>query len=293
METPAFNTAVVVYALAQHDPASLTISDAVRYLMSARTTDSAWASTYETAWAIMSLTEVMKGTGELAGDFQFAAALNGIGLIESAAGGDAKLNPVSASVPVGSLYPMDPNALILQRGNGLGKLYYTAHLNVLRPVEDVAALDRGITISRSYETVDGRSLMAGPDILTTIGEPVVVRLAITLINAAYYLVVEDYIPAGAELVDTDLKTSQQLSIQYDPRDPFKAGWGWWYFNDPQIFDERIAWSVDYLPAGTYELTYIFIPNQPGEYRVLPTHAWEFYFPEVQGNSAGALIVIEE
>ena len=261
--------------------------------MAARTPDGAWASTYETAWAIMSLTEVLKGTGELAGDFQFGAALNGIGLIESAVGGNAKLNPVSASVPLSSLYPNDPNALLLQRGGGPGKLYYTAHLNVLRPVDDVAALDRGISVSRSYETVDGRSLMAGPDILTSVGEPVVARLAITLKNAAYYLVVEDYIPSGAELVDTDLKTSQQFSIQYDPRDPFKAGWGWWYFNDPQIYDERIAWSVDYLPAGTYELTYIFLPNQPGEYRALPSHAWEFYFPEVQGNSAGMLIVIEE
>ena len=54
METPVLNTAVVVYALAQHDPASPTISDAVRYLMAARTTDGAWASTYETAWATMS-----------------------------------------------------------------------------------------------------------------------------------------------------------------------------------------------------------------------------------------------
>jgi hypothetical protein len=241
----------------------------------------------------MSLTEVMKGTGELAGDFEFAAQLNGIGLIESAAGGDAKLNPVRASVPLSSLYPQDPNALVLQRGVGPGKLYYTAHLNVLRPVEDVTALDRGVSISRSYETVDGRSLMTGPDIQALAGEPVVTRLAITLKNAAYYLVIEDYIPAGAEIVNTDLKTTQQFSIEYDPRDPFKAGWGWWYFNQPQIYDERIAWSVDYLPAGTYELTYIFLPNQPGEYRVIPSRAWEFYFPEVSGNSAGARIFIKE
>ena len=106
----------------------------------------------------MSLTEVMKGTGELAGDYRFAAAINGIGLIESAAGGDAKLNPVSASVPISSLYPQDPNALTFQRGDGPGRLYYTAHLNVLRPVEDVTSLDQGIRVSRSYETIEGDAL---------------------------------------------------------------------------------------------------------------------------------------
>ena len=210
METPVFTTAVVIYALAQHDPASPTIPDAVRYLMAARGSDSAWASTYETAWTIMSLTEVMKGTGELAGDFGFAAALNGIGLIESAAGGDAKLNPVSASIPVSALYPQDPNALILQRGDGPGRLYYTAHLNVLRPVEDIAALDRGISVSRSYETADGRPLTEGSDFQSSIGEPVIVRVAITLKNAAYYLIVEDYIPAGAEILDTNLKTTSAV-----------------------------------------------------------------------------------
>jgi hypothetical protein len=118
-------------------------------------------------------------------------------------------------------------------------------------------------------------------------------VALTLKNDAYYLVVEDYIPAGAEILNTNLKTSQQLGVEYNPRDPFEGGWGWWYFNDPQIYDERIAWSVDHLPAGTYELTYTLVLNQPGDYRVLPARAWEFYFPEVQGNGAGAVFNIEE
>jgi uncharacterized protein YfaS (alpha-2-macroglobulin family) len=293
METPVFSSAVVIYALAQHDPASATIPEAVRYLMAARGADGAWASTYETAWAIMALTRVMQGTGELAGDFGFSAALNGIGLVQGAAGDDARLNPVSASVPVSSLYAEDPNALMIRRSDGPGRLYYTAHLNVLRPVEDVTPLDQGISISRSYLSVDGRPLSSDFGIQSSVGEPVTVKVALTVKNDTYYLVVEDYIPAGAEILDTSLKTSQQVIVDSNPRDPFANGWGWWYFNDPQIYDERIAWSVDYLPAGTYELTYTLMLNQPGDYRVLPARAWEFYFPEVQGNSAGDVLVIED
>jgi uncharacterized protein YfaS (alpha-2-macroglobulin family) len=292
METPIFTSAVVVYALAQFDPASPTIPEAVRYIMSARGADGAWASTYETAWTILALTQVMKGTGELAGDFGFSATLNSMGLIQSNTGGDAKLNPVSASMPVSSLYPEDPNALILQREEGPGRLYYTAHLNVLRPVEDVEALDQGISVSRSYETLDGLPLASGSGVQASVGAPIIARVAITLKNAAYYLIVEDYIPAGAEILETSLKTSQQFSAEYNLYDPFDAGWGWWYFNNPQVYDERIAWSVDYLPPGTYELTYLLVLNQPGEYRVLPALAWEFYFPEVQGNGAGTVFTID-
>jgi len=292
METAVFSTSVVVYALAQHDPASGAIPEAVRYLMAARGADGAWASTYETAWSVMALTKVMQGTGELAGDFGFRAALNGVGLVEGVAGGDARLNPVDAAVPVSSLYAEDPNALTIQRDDGPGRLYYTAHLEVLRPVEDVTPLDRGISVERSYETMNG-SITTDSEPQPSVAELVTVKVALTLKNAAYYLVVEDYIPAGAEILDTSLKTSQQVSVEYDPRDPFNRGWGWWYFNDPQIYDDHIAWSVEFLPAGTYELTYTLVLNQPGDFRVLPARAWEFYFPEVQGNSAGDVLVIED
>jgi len=184
-------------------------------------------------------------------------------------------------------------ALTIQREAGPGRLYYTAHLNVLRPVEDVAPMDRGISVSRSYETIEGSQLTTNDGLRSPVGEVINVKVALTLQQDVYYLVVEDYIPAGAEILDTSLKTSQQVNVEYDPRNPFGHGWGWWYFNDPQIYDERIAWSVDYLPAGTYELTYTLVLNQPGEYRVLPARAWEFYFPEVQGNSAGEIFRIEE
>ena len=70
-------------------------------------------------------------------------------------------------------------------------------------------------------------------------------------------------------------------------------WGWWYFNDPQVFDDRISWSVDWLPAGTYELTYQFVPVLPGEYRVMPARAYQNYFPEVQGNSTGDVFEITD
>ena len=143
----------------------------------------------------------------------------------------------------------------------------------------------------------GRGLRSDQE--ATAGELVKVRLALTLKNPAYYLLVEDYLPAGAEILNTGLKTSQQALLPedetlplYDPEHPFEQGWGWWLFSAPRIFDDHIAWAVDYLPAGTYELTYYLSDLQPGEYRVLPARAWQFYFPDVQGNSSGELFAIK-
>jgi uncharacterized protein YfaS (alpha-2-macroglobulin family) len=286
LDTPMLNTALVVYAIAQQDPASIILPEAVRYLMSHRNADGSWGSTYETAWILMALTEVMRGTGELAGDFGFSAWLNGLQLLEGQTGGNTHLTPVGATVPISDLYAEDPNGLSIRRTGGPGRLYYTAHLNVVRPAADVAPLSQGITVSRAYQTQN-------TDMVSKAGQRVTVKVTLTIKNDAYYLVVEDHIPAGAEILDTSLKTSQAGVAVYDVQNPFEGGWGWWYFNQPLIYDDHIAWTADYVPAGTYELSYTLVLTHPGEYQVLPARAWEFYFPEVQGNSAGSLFVIEE
>jgi hypothetical protein len=40
------------------------------------------------------------------------------------------------------------------------------------------------------------------------------------------------------------------------------------------------------------LTYTLVPLQAGEFQVLPAHAWQAFFPEVQGTSAGAVFEVK-
>jgi uncharacterized protein YfaS (alpha-2-macroglobulin family) len=297
MTSTLSNTAMVVYTLAQIEPASTLLPDAVNYLMSNRQANGVWSSSYESAWILLAMNEVMKGTGELGSNYAFSASLNGTQIASGQAGGETQLNPVVTSLPISNLYPHDPNALVIQREPGTGRLYYTAALNVYRPVEDIAPLDRGISVSRAYfmQGVDLKTAI--PVTVAKVGDTLTVRLTIVLPNDAYHFVVEDYIPAGTEILNTNLKTSQlgasgEPGPLYDPRDPYSQGWGWWLFNPAQIYDDHISWTASYLPAGSYELTYTLTILQAGEYHLLPARAWMFYFPEVQGNSAGAILEIK-
>jgi hypothetical protein len=129
-----------------------------------------------------------------------------------------------------------------------------------------------------------------------VGEAITVRLTLVLPTDAYYLVVEDFIPAGTEILNTRLQTSQlgeygEPGPLYDPSDPYRNGWGWWLFSAAMVYDDHIAFTAEYLPAGTYELTYTLVVLQAGEYQVLPARAWMFYFPEVQGTSAGEVFAV--
>ncbi|HWQ83564.1 MAG TPA: alpha-2-macroglobulin family protein, partial [Anaerolineales bacterium] len=300
MHTGLSNSAIVLYALAQLEPTSPLLSDSARYLMVARQAGKGWNATYTTAWSIMALSRYMQTTGELAAGYGFGASLNGVPLLSGQAGGTDNLTPILATVPLMDLYPDYPNALQINRTQGGGRLYYTADLSVSQPVEQVGELSQGLRLERKYYPAQSDcTIEACPPVgAGRAGEMVRVRLTLTLPQDAYYLLVEDYLPAGAEILNSSLKTSQQ-GVEPDPaiplfggRDLFTDGWGWWYFHNPQIYAERIAWAADYVPAGTYELTYTLVLLQPGEYRVLPARGWQFYFPDVQGSSPGALFRIE-
>ena len=301
MHTVLSNSAVVIFALAAHEPTSPLVADALRYLMYNRLADGGWYGSYTTAWSLIALAEVVKGTGELSGSFSFAALVNGNILAEGQAGGGEQLNPVVAQMPVKRLYADYPNQLTIRRDGGQGRLYYTAALNVSRPVAEIAPLSQGLSIQRAYYPA-GQACPQGqcaPVQSSAAGQKITVRLTLTLAEPVYYLAVEDYIPAGAEILDTHLKTSQlgedlgpQVQTQYDPRHPFASGWGWWWFDDARIYDDHIAWTASYLPEGVYELTYTLVILQPGLYQVLPAHAWQMYFPEVQANSAGGTFEIK-
>ncbi len=192
-----------------------------------------------------------------------------------------------------------PNALKITRSDGEGRLYYHAALFADRSTESAPALNRGVDISRLYYDADCEKDCVPLEVAKlTPGAKVKVQLTLNIPEDSYYLIVEDYIPAGTEILNQQLKTAQlgeeADSVEiFDADNPYANGWGWWLFSSPQIGDENISWTADYIPAGTYVLSYTLIPLQAGEYRVLPAHAWQSYFPEVQGTSAGEIFKIEE
>jgi len=291
-------TAHALQALLATDPENPLVASGVRWLLAARSPEGGWASTHETAWALMALIQWLDVQGGLQADFDYQVLLNGRTLTEAHAGPGSLMTAIELTEPVANLLSDQPNQLGLQRGAGPGTLFYTAHLRVFRPVEEIQPQVRGLSVSRRYFHYDGQcgSLEEPCREATSavVGEDLLVRVSLVVPNDQYYVVVEDPFPAGAEAVDSSLRTSPS-DIPLPGLTAAETGsgaLGWWLFTRTDLRDDRLALFADYLPAGTYQYDYVLHATLAGEYRVLPTAAWAVYFPEVYGQAAGTVYTIE-
>ncbi len=295
--SPMFNTAVVTYALAQKDPAQPILVDAVRYLTAHQKINRGWGSSYTNSWVLMALTEVLRGVGDLQADYDYQVLLNGRTLLSGEAAGPDALTTVDTVAPWSEIN--QGGLLQIGRGEGNGRLYYRADLQISRPAESAQPTNRGILLSRQYFPADEacRDGGCGPINMAEISaerQQVLVHVSITVPRDMEYVMVEDFIPAGAEIIDPALQIYANdiaTTGYWGNWNSYETGYGWWYFNDTRIYDDHITWFAEYLPAGSYELVYRINPLQAGEYRVLPAHAYQYYFPEVEGTSAGEIFTI--
>jgi uncharacterized protein YfaS (alpha-2-macroglobulin family) len=304
MNTDTRSTGIILSAYARLDPNNALAPSIVRWLMVARKVGH-WETTQETAWALIGLTDWMKVTGELKPNYDYALFLNDKSISEGAITADKVQQPIELSIAIKDLMIDQANHLTFSRGPGEGVMYYTAHLRVFQPVEALKPVDRGVIVSRRYTLASCKEADRSkcPEVTQAkLGDVIRVDLTIIAPNDLYYLVVEDPLPAGAEAIDRGLATTSMLeqdpTLIRQPRysdggEAFYSPWYWWWnwYSRSELRDEKVVLFADYLGRGTYEYSYTMRTTLPGDYKVIPTVASEFYFPEVFGRSDGRLLRI--
>lgn len=303
MNTDTRSTAIILRALVRLRPNDSLIPSVVRWLMVARSSGR-WETTQENVWAILGLTDYMTATGELTADYSYALWINGIGRASGAVSPATVSQPILTQLPISALRSEGDNDLILERTvasgqRGTGKLYYSAFLRYFIPAEQVRALNRGIFIDRQYYAASDPKK---PISQATVNDELLVKLTLIAPNDLYYLVLEDPLPAGCEAIDTSLKTTSAAGRgpeleQKGPEEKPDVEWRWkgsWYWaSHTELRDEKVVLFASFLPKGTYEYTYSLRCTTPGQFKVMPATAYEMYFADVFGRSAGTMFTVAD
>jgi uncharacterized protein YfaS (alpha-2-macroglobulin family) len=159
-------------------------------------------------------------------------------------------------------------------------LFYQTEFLAWSKAEQLNPVDQGIRIKREYFLLsDKKDDRYGAKALKgeiQKGQLVGVRLTIEANQDLHYVMIEDPLPSGFEVVN---------GVRFDEQSA--------YATDQAVRDEKITFFRTELKAGTYILNYALLPELTGNFYVLPTVASEMYQPTLRGSGTGEKLTVKE
>lgn len=286
-DTNTRTTALVLQMLARTDMENPLVQKILRYMLMEKR-DGHYASTQETAVSLFAMVDYLKLSKELEPSYNGTVEVNGKNLISKSFTQKNISEHETVKINISDLLPNNQDNELVAAREGVGKMYLDINLKYFVPGNKIASRDEGILVTQDYYAV-GDTKMQNPLTSVKAGQNLMGKMTVVVPEDRYYVMVEDYLPAGLEGVDFSLKTSQQ-GLQDAKGDSTCRDWDcWmdlWRFNYSEVRDDRMMFFADFLPKGVYELKYFVRATTPGTFHDLPALAQELYFPEVFGRSAG-------
>lgn len=212
-ETPKKDTALLLKALVADKREFAETPNMIRWLVASRVSDGSWGSTNTSVSAIDALADYLSWKRETESSFTLTTTMDAQTLSTTAFTKQNILSTIETFVPTAKIALDTMHTLTFTKSNASklpNNFYYDLSLKYYLPVEQIAPRDEGIAITREfYSLTDPKNAHS----LTTAKVGEVVRGVITIISPKerHLFSVEDYIPAGFELVNFNLATEDQAS----------------------------------------------------------------------------------
>lgn len=277
---------IVLDALITQQPGSDLVPKVVAGLIGNQRAGGHWSNVQENGFILLAMKRYFDTFEATTPDFVARVWLGDRYTAEHAHRGRS-IDTVRTVVPMGELGG-DPD-LVLQK-DGAGRLYYRLGLRYAPDDLRLDPQDEGFVVVRTYEAVDEPGdVVRNDDGSWTIrpGAMVRVRLSMVADSARTNMALVDHLPAGLEALNPALAASPRPPAEDEARgdEVQPATWhGFTWFDHQSFRDDRSEAYSAYLPAGTYDHTYIARATTPGRFIAPPTRAEEIYSPEVFGRS---------
>jgi hypothetical protein len=269
-------TAFALKLLTAVKPNSELLAKAATWLVNHRSGGYYWLSTKQTAMVVYGLTDFMKASGELKPDFNVSVEVNGTSVLTRRFTEQDPLAPATLTLTSGQLTPGNNTIRVTRSGNG--RVYWSARAtHFSADTRDGSKGSRTLAVERSYhklipEQRDGKIVhrMEAFDGKASAGDVVAVRLRMRNGGEWRYLMLEDPIPSGAEIVERD--NLYELDNKPD----------WWafVFTRREFRDDRAVFFQTYANDGESTYFYLLKFVNAGQYRVSPARVEPMYEPDL-------------
>ena len=264
-------TSWVLKATLQIEPEREEIYKIIRYLVEMRRMGH-WRSTKETSIVINAMTDfLLKNPSELQPDYTLLLYLNDEKIKEMKVTRET-LKKFSTDIKIDEeeIKKGSQNIIKIEK-EGMGNLYYSSLLSYYQKGL-ITEKNFGFKIERTYEKVilekKGEEIeekfepLNGP---VKIGDKIRVKLKITGENFYEFIIIEDPLPSGFEVLEDEKDYN--------------------LYSERQIKDEKVVFfRIGWDGEKTKEITYYIRPEIVGSFHVLPAKVYLMYFPDVYGSS---------
>jgi uncharacterized protein YfaS (alpha-2-macroglobulin family) len=293
-------TSWVLKAMIAVDPGNEKIDKTVKWLIENRNGGYYWSSTKDTASVIYAMSDYLCKSRELSPDYNVKVYLNDEKLCEFNAGKDdigknfiitteerkedtdRKIFKISKD----KLRKDKPNKIEIIR-QGEGEVYYSLYMSTYGYADKLSSQDAGFTVKKEYFVKMPSSKESFRPVNTLYplnwdvisGKQFKVKITVDGKPDYQYIMIEDYIPAGCEIVG-DADDSKWLKGYYSRR---------------ENRDNRVVFFLNdlYYTNGHGEIVYTLRAETPGIFHALPAHVEMMYNPHIKGNSDERVLVIKD
>ncbi|CAF0889863.1 unnamed protein product [Adineta ricciae] len=207
-------------------------------------------------------------------------------------------NTTTVDIPMKVVLSQSNDKNLIMQKDGRGRLYYRIALNYAPTSLQLNAANYGFKIERTYVGVDDPSHVQKQEDGTwkfKLGEKVKVVLTMTTTQRRYHIALVDYLPAGCEALNTQLKgtitgDTESSVTRSDPSRYYLnyiTGWT----EHENLRDERAEAFRSLLWPGVYQWSYTMRATCAGTFIMPPAKAEEMYSPENFGRSATEKAII--
>jgi len=267
-------TALILQALIETNTETDLIPKIVRWLLNAQR-NGRWRTTQENVYVVDALASYFKKYEKETPQFTGSVAVEGKRVLSQMFSGRS-LETKTYRMPLSAL-PKKKQARVTLGKEGVGRLYYGMRMTYF-PKGASEGRDEGVTVLRTMEPADGSAGAAlRPGMLMKVTVSVIAH------QDRHFLVVEDPVPAGCEVVSTSFATS--ASNLGGDQEYYSA------FTHVERYDDRVALFADAMPAGIHSYTYLVRCIHAGTFVLPSTGAECMYEPEVFGRTASGTVVI--
>lgn len=302
-ETPIQDTALTLYTFSKNKQGNDVVDRMMRWLDRNRDQDGAWGSLHNTISVIEAMTEYINWQKEDKPNFSLQVSVNPETKNTYTFTKENWADKYSMTVPIGKLPFNQLSTVNFAKTDKAEKnnFYYDISLKYYLPIEEIAPRDEGFAINRNFFEKDDTE---NKKVITSakVGDIIRGHLQIFVPKDSYFVAIEDFIPAGFELVNFNLNTEDQsLLISKEENNSTPYNWEkYWYDADSQLWpdnienhDDRLYAFKQFLPAGTYEYDYYLRALVPGTFHHLPARVSQIYFPENFGRTGGDFFTVSK